>query len=76
MEYTYLIHPILLIFLSLFIGMFLGALWAYYQLEKDIIDINKEIDAKNKILESMEIDCFDKRLNKFISKITKNKENE
>jgi len=50
MEYT-TIYPMLSIVLPFFIGIMIGGVWCYINMEKDIQDIKKELDAKNRELE-------------------------
>ena len=58
MEYTNLIEPLGLIGLSLVIGMFLGAYWMFLLMYKTEKDLLKELDAKNKLLDSY-IDVYE-----------------
>ena len=58
MEYTNLIEPLGLIGLSLVIGMFMGAYWMFLLMYKTEKDLLKELDAKNKLLDSY-IDVYE-----------------
>ena len=58
MEYTNLIEPLGLIGLSFMIGMFMGAYWMFLVLYKTEKDLLKELDAKNKLLDSY-IDVYE-----------------
>ena len=58
MEYTNLIEPLGLIGLSFMIGMFMGAYWIFLVMYKTEKDLLKELDAKNKLLDSY-IDVYE-----------------
>ena len=58
MEYTNLIEPLGLIGLSFMIGMFIGAYWMFLLMYKTEKDLLKELDAKNKLLNSY-IDVYE-----------------
>ena len=58
MEYTNLIEPLGFIGLSLVIGMFMGAYWMFLLMYKTEKDLLKELDAKNKLLDSY-IDVYE-----------------
>ena len=58
MEYTNLIEPLGLIGLSFMIGMFMGAYWMFLVMYKTEKDLLKELDAKNKLLNSY-IDVYE-----------------
>ena len=58
MEYTNLIEPLGLIGLSFMIGMFMGAYWMFLVMYKNEKDLLKELDAKNKLLDSY-IDVYE-----------------
>ena len=58
MEYTNLIEPLGFIGLSLVIGMFMGAYWMFLVMYKNEKDLLKELDAKNKLLDSY-IDVYE-----------------
>tara|TARA_Y100000310_G_scaffold201823_1_gene201910 strand:- start:3311 stop:3508 length:198 start_codon:yes stop_codon:yes gene_type:complete len=58
MEYTNLIELLGLIGLSLVIGMFMGAYWMFLLMYKTEKDLLKELDAKNKLLDSY-IDVYE-----------------
>ena len=58
MEYTNLIEPLGLIGLSFMIGMFMGAYWMFLVMYKTEKDLLKELDAKNKLLDSY-IDVYE-----------------
>tara|TARA_R100001480_G_C4681336_1_gene174896 strand:+ start:66 stop:263 length:198 start_codon:yes stop_codon:yes gene_type:complete len=58
MEYTNLIEPLGFIGLSLVIGMFMGAYWMFLLMYKTEKNLLKELDAKNKLLDSY-IDVYE-----------------
>jgi len=58
MEYTNLIEPLGFIGLSLVIGMFMGAYWMFLLMYKTEKNLLKELDAKNKLLNSY-IDVYE-----------------
>jgi len=52
MEYTYIIEPLILIGVSFGIGGVLGAFWMFCMMLKNQNDLEKELDSKNKLLDS------------------------
>ena len=58
MEYTNLIEPLGFIGLSLVIGMFMGAYWMFLLMYKTEKNLLKELDSKNKLLNSY-IDVYE-----------------
>ena len=58
MEYTNLIEPLGFIGLSIVIGMFMGAYWMFLLMYKTEKNLLKELDAKNKLLDSY-IDVYE-----------------
>tara|TARA_R110002020_G_scaffold66620_1_gene175172 strand:+ start:838 stop:1035 length:198 start_codon:yes stop_codon:yes gene_type:complete len=58
MEYINLIEPLGFIGLSLVIGMFMGAYWMFLLMYKTEKNLLKELDAKNKLLDSY-IDVYE-----------------
>ena len=58
MEYANLIEPLGFIGLSLVIGMFMGAYWMFLLMYKTEKNLLKELDAKNKLLDSY-IDVYE-----------------
>lgn len=58
MEYTNFIEPLGFIGLSLMIGVFMGAYWMFLLMYKTEKNLLKELDAKNKLLDSY-IDVYE-----------------
>ena len=52
MEYINVIEPLGLIFVSLCAGLFFGSLWMFYIMYNEQKVLEKELDAKNKLLET------------------------
>ena len=52
MEYTYIIEPLILIGVSFGIGGVLGAFWMFCIMLKNQNYLEKELDSKNKLLDS------------------------
>ena len=51
MEYTYIRQPLIRIFISFSIGMFLGSLWMYFSMHTDNQQLKKELDSKQRLLD-------------------------
>ena len=54
MEYTNIIHPIALIFVSFGTGVTLGSFWMFWLLSTENSNIKKELDSKNRLLDTYE----------------------
>jgi len=54
MEYTNILHPILLVFISCGIGMVLGSLHMWLITYRDVENLKRELDMKTKLLNSYE----------------------
>ena len=54
MEYTYIIQPIAVIFVSFGIGVTLGSFWMFWLLSTENSNIKKELDSKNRLLDTYE----------------------
>ena len=50
MEYTHIIQPLILIAVSFGIGGILGAFWMFYVMLKTQNHLEKELDSKNRLL--------------------------
>jgi uncharacterized membrane-anchored protein YhcB (DUF1043 family) len=54
MEYTTLWQPMVLIFISFSIGLFTGALWMFFIIQKSNKRLEQELDSKTRLLTSYE----------------------
>ena len=54
MEYTNVIQPIMVIFVSFGIGVTLGAFWMFWLLSTENNSMKKELDSKTRRLDSYE----------------------
>ena len=52
MEYTSIIQPIFVIFISFSAGIFFGSLWMFYIMYNTQTTLKKELDSKNNLLDS------------------------
>ena len=52
MEYINIMQPLILVFVSFCAGAFFGSLWMFYIMYKEEKALEKELDSKNKLLET------------------------
>lgn len=56
MEYTSIVAPITIIFISFSMGVFFGTLWMFYAMYKSNKRMEKELDSKTRLLDAYEKD--------------------
>lgn len=55
MEYTNIVAPVTIIFVSFSVGVFFGSLWMFYAMYKSNKRRGEELDVKNRELERTQI---------------------
>ena len=54
MEYTNIIQPLTVIFISFSLGIFFGSIWMFYAMYKSSKQMEQELDSKTRLLTAYE----------------------